>query len=187
MTVAPERPSLTFSTIEEVARELRRLGGRLSAARRGVLEALFAAEGPVSADFIASGLGGRVATADLATVYRNLERLEELGVVRHVHLGHGPGLYALAGQGDREYLACERCGRVTSVEPAALDGVRRSIERRFGYRAHFAHFPIVGLCEACAGTQPADGESRSEQEHSHRDYVHSHPHAAEHRHGDSGG
>ena len=61
MTVAPERPSLTFSTIEEVARELRRAGGRLSAARRGVLEALFAAEGPVSADFIASGLGGRVA------------------------------------------------------------------------------------------------------------------------------
>ena len=64
--------------------------------------------------------------------------------MRHVHLGHGPGLYALAGQRDREYLACERCGRVTSVEPAALDGVRRSIERRFGYQAQFAHFPIVG-------------------------------------------
>ena len=34
---------------------------------------------------------------DLASVYRNLEQLEELGVVRHVHLGHGPGLYALVG------------------------------------------------------------------------------------------
>ena len=74
---------------------------------------------------------------------------------------------------------------MTSVEPAALDDVRQSIERRFGYRAHFAHFPIVGICDACAGTRSAGGRSSGEQEHSHRGYVHSHPHAAEHRHGSS--
>ena len=39
-------------------------------------------------------------------------------LIRHVHLGHGPGLYALAGANEREYLACERCHRVTAVEAA---------------------------------------------------------------------
>src|SRR3954449_776315 len=135
MTVAPRSEPLRFRSLEEVEAAVRRDGGRLTRPRRPVLEALFAAEGLASAEQIA---GHEI---ELTSVYRNLERLEELGVVRHVHLGHGPGLYALAGEGDREYLACERCGRVTSVEPAALDGVRRSIERRFGYRAHFAHFP----------------------------------------------
>ena len=70
--------------------------------------------------------------------------------MRHVHAGHGPGLYALAGGGEREYLACERCGRVTAVAPAQLDGVRAALRDDFGFDAHFTHFPIVGRCARCA-------------------------------------
>ncbi|UTI65159.1 transcriptional repressor [Paraconexibacter antarcticus] len=45
--------------------------------------------------------------SDLSSVYRNLERLEALGVVRHVHLDHGPGLYTLQRDSDTDYLVCE--------------------------------------------------------------------------------
>jgi Fur family transcriptional regulator, ferric uptake regulator len=143
VTHAPHRPPLAYRDIEDVARALREAGGRFSAARRGVLEALFAAERPLPADAVAPGL-------DRASVYRALEYLEELGAVRHVHLGHGPGLYALTGGAEREYLACERCDRVVAVEAEQLDEVRALIEREFGYRARFSHFPIVGLCADCA-------------------------------------
>ena len=51
---------------------------------------------------------------------------------------------------EREYLACERCGEFTAVTPARLDEVRDLVERTFGYRARFSHFPIVGLCKKCA-------------------------------------
>jgi Fur family ferric uptake transcriptional regulator len=139
---------------------LRGGGLRLSAARRLVLEALCAADGPMSAEQIAGGIGGRVPRSDLASVYRNLVTLEETGIVRHVHLGHGPGLYTLTTDGEREYLTCERCGDFTAVEPSRLDGVREAIRAQFGYAASFTHFPIVGLCAACAAAarrQPADG------------------------------
>lgn len=150
MTLAPyKHPELEFHDIDDVVEALRGLGFRLSAARRIVLEALFAADGPVSADFIADGLGGRLQRSDLASVYRNLDWLESLGVVRHVHLGHGPGLYTLAREGSREYLVCERCNRVVSVEPSALDGLRAQIEDTFGFHARFSHFAIVGLCDRC--------------------------------------
>ena len=129
---------------------MRRYGLRLSAARRVVLAALFAADGPLSAEQIASGVGGRVPRSDVASVYRNLETLERLGIVRHVHLGHSPALYAVAVQGEREYLTCERCGEFLTVTPERLDDVRRLIRSRFGYRASFAHFPIVGLCGNCS-------------------------------------
>ena len=128
---------------------MRAHGLRVSAARRVLLEALLVADGPMSAEQIAEGIGGRVQSSDLASVYRNLERLEEIGVVRHVHLGHGPGLYQLAIDGEREYLTCERCADFRAVDPRALDLVRELIRRSFGYRASFRHFPIVGLCEAC--------------------------------------
>jgi Fur family ferric uptake transcriptional regulator len=149
VTFAPHRAALPFRDIEDVAAALRRDGGRLTAARRLVLEALFAADGPVSVEQIATGAGGRT-PIEPTSVYRNLEKLEELGVVRHVHLGHGPGLYTLAGAVEREYLVCEDCGRVTVADPARLERVRAVIREDLGYEARFGHFPMHGLCPECA-------------------------------------
>ena len=135
---------------------MRARGLRVSAARRLVVAALLAADGPMSAEQIAEGIGGRVPASDLGSVYRNLQAFEEAGLVHHVHLGHSPGLYALAVSGEREYLTCERCGDYRAVAPHQLGAVRELIEREFGYLASFAHFPIVGLCAGCvAELRPA--------------------------------
>ena len=155
MTHAPRSPRLRFRDAEDVVAAVRASGGRFTAARRAVLDALFAADGPVRAEEVAGGLGGRSAPIELASVYRALEYLEGLGAVRHFHAGHGPGRYALTGGGEREYLACERCGGVLAVEAARLDAVREAIEGEFGYRARFSHFPIVGLCQGCAASATA--------------------------------
>src|SRR5205823_5368085 len=56
----------------------------------------------------------------------------------------------LAVGGEQEYLTCERCGDYLAVPREQFDGVRELIERAFGYRASFAHFPVVGLCQRCA-------------------------------------
>jgi Fur family ferric uptake transcriptional regulator len=130
--------------LESAVAVLRSHGLRLSTARRFVLEALYATEEPLTADQIAGDL-------DVASVYRNLETLEQIGLVRHFHLGHGPGLYARASAGRHEYLLCDACGAVVAVEPERLDPVRDRIRRDFGYQARFTHFPIAGLCPDCAG------------------------------------
>ena len=155
-TVEPIRQPLSgvVTSIRSGARRnalalMRAHGLRVSAARRLVVEALLVAEGPMSAEQIAQGIGGQVPSSDQASVYRNLERLEEIGLVRHVHLGHGPRLYALAVEGELEYLTCERCADFVMVDSRAFDAVRGVIEREFGYRATFSHFPIVGLCASC--------------------------------------
>jgi Fur family ferric uptake transcriptional regulator len=152
MTVANPGAALAVSSLDEALAALRERGMRASAARRLALEALFAADGPVSAEAIADGLGGRLPRSDLASVYRNLEVLEAVGLVRHVHLGHGPGRYALAGSA-REYLVCDRCDAVRAVDPSELDEVRGLVRARFGYAPRFGHFPIVGRCAACAAEE----------------------------------
>lgn len=157
MTVPAQAPPQRFEDIEEVFTLLRSEGHRVTMPCRIVLEALFDAEGPISAPHITRATA--LADSDVGSVYRNLERLEGLGVVAHVHLGHGPSLFMLVGSGEREFLVCERCDRATSVDPADLDPIREEIERRFGYRPSFAHFPVVGLCTDCAsaGQQHAHG------------------------------
>ena len=170
----------------------------MSIARRLVLELLFAAGGPVSAEHVASSLA-----IDAASVYRNLEMLERHGLVHHVHLGHGPGLYVLVGRGEREYLYCDRCATVEAVASQELEPVRDELRRSFGYEVRFTHFPIVGLCPACAAAEPSTlrpgggderpssgsahrhgghvhadsgGDEAHEHDHSHGDLVHFHPH-----------
>jgi Fur family ferric uptake transcriptional regulator len=151
-------PPLDAPHVDAAVSTLRARGLRVSSARRLVLEALFAAEEPISAERISSGLEGRLPRSDLASVYRNLETLEELGLVRHFHLGHGPGLYAPAAE-EREYLVCDSCGEVRSVERARLDPLRDWVEGHFGLNPSFEHFPLVGLCRQCSGDRLAGGDA----------------------------
>ena len=144
MTDAPDVPALAVADPEQAVSALRASGLRLSTARRLVIEALFAADDPVSASELAGAL-----RIDESSVYRNLEVLERHGLVRHLHLGHGPGLYVLTSRDEAEYLYCERCNRATAVRPDELDPIREQIRERFGYSARFTHFAIVGICDRC--------------------------------------
>jgi Fur family ferric uptake transcriptional regulator len=142
MTVAHRTKALAAPSLTAAVVALRTRGMRVSSTRRSLLETLFAADAPLTADELAGGL-------DLASVYRNLDALEAVGLVRHVHVGHGPGMYALARHG-AGYAACERCGRHAALAPSALAAVRAAVLGATGYATDFSHFPIVGLCPDCA-------------------------------------
>jgi len=145
---------LPTADAEAATEALRARGLRITAARRLVVEALHEAGRAVTAEELASGLYGRFPRTDLASVYRNLETLEDAGIVQHMHLGHGPGLYAPTGSA-REYVACERCGRSEPVPAAALDGLRAAVRAAVGYEASFTHFPLMGLCPICLDKRAA--------------------------------
>jgi Fur family ferric uptake transcriptional regulator len=155
MTTARSIQPLLVDSLDEAIIELRARGLRISSARRLVLDVLFAADRPVSADEIADGLG-RLPPLDLTSVYRNLEMLEDVGLVRHVHLGHGPGLYTLAATDEEGYLVCDSCGEVRRLEQGALDEIKLAIRSASGYEPRFTHFPLTGLCPACVAEADDD-------------------------------
>src|SRR5205807_1343713 len=136
MTATHLHAPLVADDAEAAGIAVRAQGLRLSAARRLVLEALYAASVPVAADEIADGLGGRLPRSDLASVYRNLETLEHVGLVRHVHLGHGPGRYTPAGR-PSDFLVCEQCEHVAAVGTDQLQAARAAIRAATGFEARF--------------------------------------------------
>lgn len=162
MTISPDVTPVAFDSPAAAMAALRQRGLRLSTARRLVLDALFRADGPASASQIAQAL-----SLDETSVYRNLELLESHGMVRHVHLGHGPGLYVLARGGEDEYLYCESCATLTPVTPGELDGIREQIKEQFGFAARFNHFAMAGVCERCAA-KAAQAARRSRRAASRR-------------------
>jgi Fur family transcriptional regulator, ferric uptake regulator len=80
--------------------------------------------------------------------------LEDLGLVRHMHLGHAPGLYTLAARAQDEYLVCDVCSRHVVLPPAGLQAARETIRRETGFEVRFTHFPLVGICPDCAEPAP---------------------------------
>jgi Fur family ferric uptake transcriptional regulator len=163
VTVPHRTSPIAAGSVEIAVDVLRSRGLRVSSARRLVIEALFAAGRPMTADEIAAGLEGWLPSSDFASVYRNLDTLEEVGLVRHFHAGHGAGRYALAA-GEAEFLSCERCGAFEAVPANRLDAARALIRRETGYRARFSHFPLVGTCADCLR---ASRTTPRTQEHDH--------------------
>lgn len=152
MTVPHTGPVVRAPDVTDAVAVMRDRGLRVSSVRRLMLDALYASSDPMTADRLAELVGGQTGT-DVASIYRNLETLEEVGLVRHFHLGHSPGLYVRAGAGLHEYLVCGSCRTIRAVDPDQLDGLRGVLEREFGWEAHFTHDPIVGLCPDCAGDE----------------------------------
>ena len=70
-----------------------------------------------------------VTGVDVTTVYRTLELLEELGLVRHAHLGHGAPSYRPA-EDEHIHVVCHACGSVVDADPALVDAARRPAARR---------------------------------------------------------
>lgn len=143
--MAPEAPGPRVDAIME---RFAGAGGRRTAPRQAIVEALVAAGGHVTADEIATRVQERFPSVNLSTVYRTLEALEGLDVVDHVHLGHGRAVYHLAEEG-HQHLFCERCERVEALPTARLAGLHEMLEREYGFRPDDRHFALVGLCRRC--------------------------------------
>lgn len=144
MTVPAHSARIAVPDLDGALAALRARGLRVSGARRALLAELFVADGPATAEGLARATG-----ADLATVYRNLETLEAAGVVRHLHVGHGAGLYLPAADAT-ELVVCERCGTRADVDPRITADLRAAVRAATGFVPRFDHFPLAGLCPRCA-------------------------------------
>lgn len=83
-----------------------------------------------------------------ATVYRNLNRLSEVGRIRKITMPGGADCFD--HRCDEHYhVRCERCGRVFDVDMAPVPGLDKNIREAHGFA--FTGYDIVfkGLCPDC--------------------------------------
>jgi Fur family transcriptional regulator, ferric uptake regulator len=147
-------------SIDRFVCALKSRGLRASASRRLIIQILRDTRTPLSAREIGQGPDGESIGLDLASVYRNLEVLEQHGLVHEIHPGKGPGRYVLAQAEDREYLVCDGCGGIEGVDAIELDGVRALVRERYGYEVSFKRVPMVGRCRRCGSASEALAENQ---------------------------
>ena len=129
-------------------RRLRDHGFRITPQRQLVLEAVESLrhgtpeEILVEVQLTASGV-------NLSTIYRTLEVLEEVGLVNHAHIGHGPPTYHAVDEDTHIHLVCDRCGTVQSVSGTVAQDFVARLEAEYGFRTDISHVSVHGLCVTC--------------------------------------
>jgi Fur family transcriptional regulator, ferric uptake regulator len=124
-------------------------GHRLTPARRTILEVLVQSGGHLSADHLADLVRQGEPGIGRMTVYRTLDLLNELGLIRPVYQGTGAAHYILMDNGHHHHLICSNCDQVIEFDDCALEGVAKRLGGRFNFQVHGHLLEFYGLCEAC--------------------------------------
>ena len=132
----------------EMARALRASGHRLTQPRLAVLRVLQNSDAGLNPEEICQQGREICASLGLVTVYRTLDLLTELGLVRRVHSDHHCQRYACAGT-DRHYLVCDGCHRVVEFPCAGLEELIERVGAQTGYAVQSHLLELSGLCPEC--------------------------------------
>lgn len=140
--------------VAEVAAGLRARGERMTGPRRVVLTVLAERGGHLGAEDVVSAVAAIDATVHRASVYRTLEALSGLGVVQHVHVGHGATAYHLITDlGPHLHAQCRICGAVRDLPGHLLDDVASMLARRHAFVLDAGHVALSGTCAGCRSSR----------------------------------
>ena len=131
---------------------LRASGHRLTPQRELVLAAVDELE-HATPDQVYAQVRTKSDSINLSTVYRTLELLDELGLIRHAHLSDRAPTYHSATDHEHAHFVCRRCRRTVSVDRSDTEQALGPLAARLGFTPDYGHLTVFGTCADCASAQ----------------------------------
>jgi Fur family ferric uptake transcriptional regulator len=142
-----ERLPAPWTSVDE---RLRARGLRWTPQRRTVIEVLAETDGHVTGADLVERCRTRDPATIASTVYRTLDVLEDLGLVRHGHGPDGREEYHVLPVDDHGHLHCEACGDTRQMSEAEATAVAGAVRDVGGFEIDVGHVTLVGRCASCA-------------------------------------
>jgi Fur family ferric uptake transcriptional regulator len=140
---------VTEST-QDWQKTLRARGYRLTPQRELVLHAVERL-GHATPDEVLTAVRRESQAVNISTVYRTLELLEQLGLVRHAHISDRAPTYHSTATPTHLHLVCRSCGSITEVSPEVVAPLTGILHEDYGFATDVGHLTIFGTCRACDG------------------------------------
>ncbi len=132
-----------------LSRTLESHGVKITRARRAILQVL----GATSEHLNVAEVHRRARKIDprvgLASVYRTMELLARIGLVKQLHLDHRHRHYASTTAGHSHHLVCTTCGLAVEFNDCRLEELERIIARRTDFRIDEHCVEFFGQCRKC--------------------------------------
>jgi len=129
--------------------QLKDNGYRLTDARKAVVEIVAATSHALTPVEVFDRARASSPGLGLVTVYRTLEKLEELGLIQRVHQTHGCQAFIARGNGHEHLLLCTKCGLTVRFSGDELDPLIHSISHKTGFKVEEHWLQLFGLCGKC--------------------------------------
>jgi Fur family ferric uptake transcriptional regulator len=133
-----------------VRSRLHERGLRWTPQRRLLIEVLADADGHVTGAELLERCRERDPATIPSTVYRTLDVLEELGLIRHGHGPDGREEYHVLPEREHGHLHCEACGGRWEIDASEAAGLVGPLRDRRGFTVDLSHLTVVGRCRGCA-------------------------------------
>lgn len=136
--------------LNELTDKLRQGARKITGPRQAILEVLRKHASPLTNKEIHAALGK--ADCDLATIYRNMHTLEEMGLVRRYDFGDGAARFELAPddtEAHHHHIVCTRCALIIEVDDCFPNEFQEAIASRHGFTNVSHRLEFFGLCPKC--------------------------------------
>lgn len=128
---------------------LREKGLRLTPQREMILSAISRGGGHFSAEALMSIVRKRYPYLNKSVIYRNLERLTELGILNQADFGKGYIEYELHEHPHHHHLVCLDCGKTIEIDEGILLSFYEKLQSKYHFEPSINHQAIKGVCENC--------------------------------------
>lgn len=135
--------------LDSIIERMRACGQRMTPQRMAILKFMIGNPSHPSVDQIYEQVKTDFPMTSLATVYKTVAVLTEMGEVQELGFTEGGNRYDGSGQSPHPHLICIRCRRIIDVEDPALNNISVEVARRTGYRITGYQFDLFGICPAC--------------------------------------
>lgn len=138
-----------FHDVTALREQFAQHGFRLTYQRRLILEFLHARQAHVTADEVLENVTRRCPELNKTTVYRTLDWLQEVGLIRKIDRGKGRLEYEIATIPVHHHLICTACGAEQEVDNHVMVCFREHVLEHYGFEPDPEHMAIFGTCGAC--------------------------------------
>lgn len=118
---------------------------KMTKIRREVLKVVSLSEQPTTAEDIHAALRGH---ANLASIYRALNWLEDMEYIKSVSFGSGPR-YFFSKEKHYHFLLCKVCGKIQVIAECPLNTHVNDFEKRYGFTVSDHVLYFRGVCKEC--------------------------------------
>lgn len=135
--------------INQIKTTLQTKGFRLTGSRQAIIKALVKSGAHISADELVDLVHQSDPYVGRMTVYRTLDLLCELNILRPVYQGTGAAHYILFEDGHHHHLICSSCAKVVEFDDCFLSELETQIGHKFNFKIEGHLLELYGLCATC--------------------------------------
>jgi Fur family transcriptional regulator, ferric uptake regulator len=137
--------------IERFARYLSQNGLKMTRERRALLDHVLSVRGHFDVDDLLARLRKAGHHVSRATLYRNLPRLVDSGLIHKVEMARGQARYEIMlGRHHHDHMVCLGCGAILEFESPEVERIQRDVCRRKRFVMTGHTHQIRGYCSSCA-------------------------------------